>query len=170
MILGGVCKRASSIDHAVWVSPRVRGDAAGSAQCRQPKPPARHVAFDIAGHANAAHLGTNGVDRARGRHADAAGQRRTAVAVTAHARLSFVDEIRGNEREGGVIFGREARPVLRIGAAGPARLAGAFDAKRWFACFHAAGSSAKRRDRPVGDACSDVARVFPDQASSPFRP
>src|SRR5258708_10613490 len=100
-------------------------------------PAPRHRAFGIAGHAGAADLGPRRIDRARRRDADLARQRRTAIAVAAHPRQSFIDELFRNQVELRVILGGEARPVLRIAAAGPAGLARAFDIDGWTAVLHA---------------------------------
>jgi hypothetical protein len=133
-------------------------------------PSPRHAAFDIAGHAGSAHLGAHRVNHATGRNSDPARQRRTAVAIAAHPRLPFVDVVFRNEIERVVVFGREARPVLRIRTTSTARLARAFQRDVWVGCWHAGSFSAERRDRPVRVGDSGVARMFPNKAPSPFRP
>ena len=99
-------------------------------------PSAREVAFEIAGHAGTADLGTNGIDQAGGCHPNPAGKRGAAVAVATHARSSLVDEFLRNEIECGVVLCRKARPVGRTGAASPARLARAFDDDGRIVAFH----------------------------------
>ena len=74
----------------------------------------RHQAFDIAGHAGPADFGPRRMDHARGRNPDMARQRRTAVAVAAHARQFFIDEFCRDQIERRVVLGGEPRPVLRI--------------------------------------------------------
>ena len=53
------------------------------------------VAFGIAGHAGPAHLGPHLINSARGRYADPARQRRTAIAVAAHPRQSSLTNFSG---------------------------------------------------------------------------
>src|SRR5882757_6806852 len=86
----------------------------------------RHVALGIAGHAGAADIGPNSVNPATNGNANLARQRRAAVAVAAHSRLPLVDEFLRDQGERLLVLDAEARPVLRIGAAGAAALAQAF--------------------------------------------
>src|ERR1019366_757985 len=119
--LGG---RVGSTLYALSREPAARSAPSSSYGNRQSMPSARHRTFDIAGHAGPAHLGPHGINGARGSHSDLARQCRTAVAVAAHARQPFVDEFFRNQIGRGVVLGGEARPVLRIGTAGPTGLAG----------------------------------------------
>src|ERR1700722_2700055 len=105
-------------------------------QPRQSPFAARQRAFGVARHAGAAYFGPHGIDDAGGFDPDPPRQRRTAVAVAAHAGLSLVDELCRNEVERRVVFGRKTRPVMRIGAAGAAGLARTFGFGRRLAGFH----------------------------------
>ena len=133
-------------------------------QSRQSMPSPRHRTFDIAGHAGPAHLGPHRINGARGGHADLARQGRAAVAVAAHARQFFVDKFLRDQIERSVVLGGEARPVPRIGTAGAAGLAGAFDSHGWAVCLHGLPLSAECSRLPSG-----IFRSFPDQAPSPSR-
>src|SRR5207247_911213 len=84
----------------------------------KPKPLPRHVALGVAGHAGAADLGPDRVDLATNANAHLARQRRTALAVAAHAGLPRVDELFRDQRQCLIVLDAEARPVLRIAAAG----------------------------------------------------
>src|SRR5229473_6955594 len=100
-------------------------------------PLARHVALDIAGHAGAADLGPYRVNLAPHAGANLTRQRRTTLAVAAHARLPRVDELFRDQSERVIFLDAEARPVLRIGAAGAAALAQSFSIDGGFD-FHSA--------------------------------
>src|SRR5262245_13025778 len=80
---------------------------------RQPVPPARHVAFDIAGQTGVADLRPHGVDHARCGSADLALQRRATIALAAHPGLPLVDILCWNEIERRIVLDGEARPVRR---------------------------------------------------------
>ena len=137
------------------------------AEHRQAVPSSRHVAFGIAGHAGAAHFGPHGVNPARGRHADPARQRRAAIAVAAHARQPLVDEICRDEIERRVVLGGEPRPVRRIGAAGPASLAGVFDIDGRIVVFHRIGLARFRaRSSSALDAETGSRRAEPVRSRS----
>jgi len=84
--------------------------------------PPGHLARIVAGHARSADLGAHGINRARGCDTDVAHQRRTAIALTAHAPQFLIDEGARNAIEIGVGLEREPGPLRRIGAA---RAAGA---------------------------------------------
>jgi hypothetical protein len=115
-------------------------------------PSSRHLAFGIAGHAGPADFGPIGINSARRRDADLAGQRRTAVAVAAHSRQFFVDEFFRNEIERGIVLGGEARPVRRIRTARAAGLAGAGIINGWIASFHASRLARNGATRQLGRA------------------
>lgn len=60
------------------------------------------------------------MDGAARRLADGAGERRAARAGPGHVGARRIDQRIGDAGDGRVVFQREARPVRRVGAAGPA--------------------------------------------------
>ena len=88
-------------------------------------PAARHLAVLSAGHAGATDGRPHFVDAARGRLPDLADKRAAADAVAAHAAFVGGDEAARDQRDLGVAFQAEARPVGGVGAAGAAGLAAA---------------------------------------------
>jgi hypothetical protein len=101
-----------------WVDRRI-----GSHDWREPVALPRHPALLVARQAGSANVRPHRVDRTRGGDTNVPDQRGAAIAVATHAPLRVVDQRGRNARELGFVLGGEARPLPRIGAAGPAALA-----------------------------------------------
>lgn len=135
-------------------SPKPRCYQSGAASSGMPGDPEcamarrRHGLPELAGPAN---VGSDLIDSAGDGFPDLAIQCTAAIAVAAHAGLTFVHEFRRDQVEFRIVLDGEARPVARIRAAGAAGLARA-GVIAGGGSRHAAPCSAIRHRPPAGHA------------------
>jgi hypothetical protein len=93
----------------------------------KPEAPPGVEAGVISRQTSSADFGPHGIDRAGRRDADVAHERRTAIAVAAHASSLVIDVDAGDAGKIGIAFQRKVRPIRRkraTRAASPARSSG----------------------------------------------
>lgn len=92
-------------------------------QPRQPKPVSCHAAVGITGLAGPAYVRSLAIDGAPGSEPDLSHQCVTSVPMAPHATQTVVDKLARNAAQIGLVLHREPRPLPRVRAAGPARVA-----------------------------------------------